>query len=371
MFLVVSVFSSGSFFSIIEHNVVPGLGYVTALFIDLIAVQAMRARLNAHRMRDKAGQSLYLFGVLLCAGASAFANVYTSLSDFHAVASGALPSWMIQVAPWFGLVFPALILLLSVTADYTIDQTSTKLDPDSYETHEKKRLRMLEIQRDMLKQRASIEQEIDAYSSQLKINSREFFLVHWLLPQKQNVTQIMIDQVKSEFTPWFQHLDTKMQQFVSAVSTENSNQVLRVQREIQQLTFEMNAMIEMMAEQPSIETTSQPPEAKFPPVDETEIETDAVLIDEVTDYLKQQDRTTGELPITPNVEQQNETVSAKKTAQARVKSETKNETKSGRGTAQQKALRILQRNPGLSPVELARRADITPQYASKILKQLG
>ena len=46
VFMIVSVFASGSFFTTIEHDAVPGLGYATALFIDLVAVQSMRARLS-------------------------------------------------------------------------------------------------------------------------------------------------------------------------------------------------------------------------------------------------------------------------------------------------------------------------------------
>src|SRR5260370_35360258 len=111
VFLVVSVFASGSFFTTIEHDALPGLGYATALFIDLVAVQCMRARLNAGRLRDRSGQFLYLLGVLICASASAFANVYTTLSTFIDRGGGLLPGWMTTVAPWFGLVFPGLIVL--------------------------------------------------------------------------------------------------------------------------------------------------------------------------------------------------------------------------------------------------------------------
>src|SRR5436305_817677 len=80
VFMIVSVFAGGSFFVKLEKTAFPLLGYGTALFIDLVAVQSMRARLNAIRMRDKWGAFLYLLGVFACGGASAFANVYTSLA---------------------------------------------------------------------------------------------------------------------------------------------------------------------------------------------------------------------------------------------------------------------------------------------------
>jgi uncharacterized membrane protein YhaH (DUF805 family) len=211
VFLAVSVFASGEFFSKLEHYAVFGLlGYATALFIDLVAVQAMRARLNAGRLRDRRGQFLYLLGVLVCASASAFANVYTSLQNFTAPtgnAVGALPGWMSAIAPWFGLVFPLLIVLLSMTADYTVDQTSSKLDPESYKKEEGKRVKLLEYQRDLLKDRVSIEQEIDSLAAQLRGQKerRVFFLVAWLFPLQQSGGRIL-EQVEQVYKPQLEAL---------------------------------------------------------------------------------------------------------------------------------------------------------------------
>jgi hypothetical protein len=216
VFMVVSVFASGSFFTNLEHDVIPGLGYVTALFIDLVAVQAMRARLNAVRMRDKRGEGLYLFGVFVCSGASAFANVYTSLADFNQHITGVLPPWMLNIAPWFGLVFPALILLLSITADYTLDQTSTKLDPENYRRQEEKRIKLIEIQRDMLRRRVTIEQEIDHLSGQLKAGKQErvFFLIHWFFPRKQPDTQQIVAEAVKQLRAIY---DPQLQQFADYI----------------------------------------------------------------------------------------------------------------------------------------------------------
>jgi len=161
VFMIVSVFTSGDFFTKLEQNFIPGLGYAVAFLIDLITVQSMRARMNAVRMRDSRGILLYTIGIVVCALSSTFANLYITLEHFHA-----LPDWMKTSAPWFGIVFPGLILLLSITADYTVEQTSTKLDPDKYEELEEKRIRLLEVQRDMLKRRTSIEKEIDGLNGQ-------------------------------------------------------------------------------------------------------------------------------------------------------------------------------------------------------------
>ncbi|SRR5579884_361796 len=260
VFMIVSVFASGSFFTNLEHDVIPGLGYVTALFIDLVAVQSMRARLNAVRMRDKRGEWLYLFGVFVCSGASAFANVYTSLADFNQHVTGVLPDWMLNIAPWFGLVFPALILLLSITADYTLDQTSTKLDPDNYKAQEEKRIRLIEIQRDMLQRRVQVEQEIDRLSQQLRIGKQErtFFLIAWLFPkQPANAQQIAAQvtaQIQGEFQKQLQSLCTyltgQIGQVYSAATSQNSAQIQAIQGSLQQLELELNLLIQAQQKAP-------------------------------------------------------------------------------------------------------------------------
>lgn len=207
VFLAVSVFASGDFFSKLERDALPGLGYATALFIDLVAVQCMRARLNAGRLRDRRGQFLYLLGVLICASASAFANVYTSLSTFSDTTTGALPAWMPSIAPWFGLVFPLLIVLLSMTADYTVDQTSSKLDPEEYKKQEEKRVILLGYQRDMLRDRVTIEREIDELAGKLRGQKerRVFILWAWLFPLQLSGARIL-EQVEKLYKPQLEAL---------------------------------------------------------------------------------------------------------------------------------------------------------------------
>ncbi len=227
VFLVVSVFASGSFFSTIEHDSLPGLGYATALFIDLIAVQCMRARLNAGRLRDRRGQALYLMGVLICAVASAWANVYTSLIGFIAPTGkglGALPDWMPVIAPWFGLVFPLLIVLLSMTADYTLDQTSSKLDPESYKVIEGKRVKLLEYQRDLLRKRVEIDHDIDDLTDQLRGRKerRVFFLVAWFFPLQLSGKQLLA-RVEALYQPQVAALTQQNEALRVALTDLNTN----------------------------------------------------------------------------------------------------------------------------------------------------
>lgn len=251
VFMVVSVFASGSFFTDLEHNTVPGLGYIVALFIDLVAVQAMKARLNAVRMRDQRGQALYLSGVFLCSGASAFANVYTSLSEFHQTATGVLPIWMLNVAPWFGLIFPALILLLSITADYTLDQTSTKLNPENYRKQEQKRIELIEIQRDMLQRRLQVEREIDQLTSQIKSkkSGRTFFLVAWLFPRDplsmQAVTTAVVEEVKKTYDAQFaglnQQVSSQLRQLAEQFTQSSQSAIKEIQITLSNLQIDLTS----------------------------------------------------------------------------------------------------------------------------------
>ncbi|SRR6266487_31371 len=257
VFMAVSVMESGQFFDTIIHHVVPALGYATALVIDLIAVNLMQARLEAVRMHDKKGASLYLIGVAVCASLSAFANLYTALSGFNHVVSGELPTWMNSLAPWLAMAFPAMILLMSLTADYSLDRTSTKLDANKYREQENKRLEVLQVRRDMDKERLSVEQELATIAQQRKAsqssrNDREFFLVRWFFPRKPTNTQQVITDVtahiREEFGKHLQSLYAQIHQeigqaYQSAI-TQNGSQIHGIQRSIEQIDLEMNLLVQ-------------------------------------------------------------------------------------------------------------------------------
>lgn len=202
VFMAVSVCASGDYFSRLEQDAIPGLGYASALFVDLVAVQCMKARVEAGRLRDKRGQWLYLIGVLVCALISGFANLFSSLGNNALVQMGELPPWMVHAAPYGGLAFPFLIVLLTLTADHTIDRTSSKLDPDEYEKQESKRVRLLAVQRDKLRERVAIEKDIDDLAVILRGGKERsvFFLIAWLFPQRWSHKRIF-EQVEQLYKP--------------------------------------------------------------------------------------------------------------------------------------------------------------------------
>ena len=215
IFLVVSVSEAGSYFNgLLGTNDFYGtLGYAAAFVIDLVAIDCMRARLGAARMRDQMGKRLYLLGVIACAGFSAYANTYTALEHFTAPKNTLLPEFMLRSAPWTGMIFPLLIIFLSFTADYTADQLSSKLDPEAYKQAENQRLKLLEYQRDALRTREGIERDIDTITAKQthKKEQRTFFLINWLFPRNppykmHEIIAAVAEEMKKIYEPQFQTL---------------------------------------------------------------------------------------------------------------------------------------------------------------------
>lgn len=223
IFLIVSVLEAGGYFNELlgPASLYNALGFAVALVIDLVAVECMRARQGATRMRDKMGQRLYLLGVIACAALSAYANTYTALKHYVHPEHTLLPGWMISIAPWTGMAFPLLIIFLSFAGDYTADQSSSKLDPASYEASERRRMKLLEIQRDMLRERVAIDQEIDELTATLRggKEQRRFILVHLFLwvffPKVRTDEQRIVDKVKKEYEPQLKEMAKLSQQIMS------------------------------------------------------------------------------------------------------------------------------------------------------------
>lgn len=375
VFLLVSVCASGSFFQTLEKNALPGIGYITALFIDLVAVQAMRARLNAVRMRDKKGSRLYLAGVLLCSGASAFANVYTSLSDFQSVKTGALPDWMVSVAPWFGLVFPAMILLLSVTADYTLDQVSTKLDPEQYKEQEAKRTKLLEYQLEALQQRVQFEADIDRLTHRMK-ERREFFLVRWFFPKSAPSVVQIVDQVVDEMRSLYDPQLQIVSDLVEEIKTLRSD--IERQQKAQQMTPLIEPRLETQMSQPLIHPVSPVDDRDRQLADERFLDGiddgDDDLFDEVE--INTEDRESVNIQVTPqpritvkldeyHAKQERNTDALKLIKKASTKRASNPE-----GEAVKSIRRLLKRNPDMAPIDIAKKVGVTRQYASKIKSQV-
>lgn len=189
VFLVISVLESGQFFdaNITHHAVFGLLGYALALGFDLVSIVCMQARLNAARMRDEHGARLNLVGVGICAAVSAFANVAGSLQGYHPADLDHTPGWIQSCAPWTSMVFPLLIVVLSMTTDHILDHTPSRgIDLDAFRARERKRVEMLQIrldtERDLLKLEAGLapfRREREQTSGHMQ---HEWIFWRWLRP---------------------------------------------------------------------------------------------------------------------------------------------------------------------------------------------
>lgn len=189
VFLVISVLESGEFFDVnITHHAIFGLlGYALALGFDLVSVVCMQARLNATRMRDESGARLNLLGVCLCAAVSAFANAAGSLQGYNPANLDHTPMWMSLSAPWLGLVFPALIVVLSMTADHILDHAPSRdINVEQFRARERKRVELLQVRLETERELLTLESELTLLRQRREQASgkvqREWFFWHWLRP---------------------------------------------------------------------------------------------------------------------------------------------------------------------------------------------
>jgi len=189
VFMLISVLESGEFFNVnITHRAMWGLlGYALALGFDLVSVVCMQARLNATRMRDDRGSRLNLIGVSICAAVSAFANAAGSLQGYNPVDLNHTPGWMQISAPWLGMVFPALIVVLSMTMDHILDHAPSRgIDVETFRERERKRVGMLQVRLETERELLTLETQLSTLRQQREVASghvrREWFFWHWLRP---------------------------------------------------------------------------------------------------------------------------------------------------------------------------------------------
>lgn len=192
VFMLISVLESGSFFdqAITHHAILGLLGYALALGFDLVSIVCMQARLNAARMRDERGQRLNLIGVIICAAVSAFANACGSLQGYNPVDLDHTPLWMQTIAPWIGMVFPTMIIVLAMTSDHLLEHTLARdIDVDTYRKQEQKRVDILRVRLDMQRDLLKLEHELSTLRRRRDQAGghvqREWFWTRWIRPPIQ------------------------------------------------------------------------------------------------------------------------------------------------------------------------------------------
>lgn len=189
VFLGISTSEAGQFFdSNITHHAVFGLlGYALALGFDLVSIVCMFARLNATRMRDKKGARLNLVGVCICAAVSAFANLAGSLESYQPADLAHTPGWVQFSAPWTSMLFPLLIVILSMTTDHILDHAPARdIDVQAYRLREKKRVELLQVRLDTERELLHLEDELSTLRRDRELTRgsalREWVWMRWLRP---------------------------------------------------------------------------------------------------------------------------------------------------------------------------------------------
>lgn len=244
VFLIVSVLESGQFFDrTITHHAISGLlGYALALGFDLISVVCMQARLNAVRMRDDRGQRLNLIGVIICASVSAFANAAGSVQGYRPVDLAQTPEWMRLLAPWLSMVFPAMIVVLSLTLDHLLDHTPARgIDVATFREREQRRVEILQVRLDTTRALLALETELAALRHQRERVgdgvAREWFWMRWLRPR------MATPPMSASVTQEVQQAIHAAQRVLDAHLTECQTISSTLERQMQHLT----ALVQLIA----------------------------------------------------------------------------------------------------------------------------
>lgn len=178
-FMAVSILHGGVFFGLTgqsnqAHNV-PGtqfLGFAVIFFLDLVTIILMQAMLEArHRGEDRRAVQFLFFIIVSCA-TSTFANLAIDLNDFNpTLALPHAPWWVQDASPYVLASFPLFIIMTSIAAELIINiRPMDKLDEETFENDEKKRIRMLEIRNQYLAKQVAAELEMHAIRAKQRVN---------------------------------------------------------------------------------------------------------------------------------------------------------------------------------------------------------
>ncbi len=184
----------------------------------------MQARLNATRMRDERGARLNLMGVSVCAAVSAFANAAGSLQGYNPVDLDRTPPWMQISAPWLGMVFPALIVILSMTTDHILDHTPTRgIDVTVFRARERKRVELLQVRLDTEREMLRLETELSTLRRNREQASgkvqREWIFWRWLRPVTPAQSSIENDELKTAIDQAVQTNHAALEAHLAELST--------------------------------------------------------------------------------------------------------------------------------------------------------
>lgn len=324
IFMAVSVTESGDFFNkAITHGVFFGtLGYAVATVFDLLSLVCMIARMNAARIADKKGEGLALLGVVVCAGVSAFANVASAVQDYQVSQFSSIPQWMQQASPYVGLIFPAMIVIVTLIADHIGDLNPQKADSvANYRAKEQKKIGLLQVRLEIEKQRAEVQKELALIHK--KPSKRE----------QKNVAALLAEAT------------LKHQQIVTDLQTKYDAQIVALTEQIALLNTTLEA---------SLSTNNYRRQSVTRNVANSDAQPSQVPTPE---------RHTEEIPAVSDSDAQND-------ASSEQKRPTPLFAKRGEKPVLRKVRLILKKQPDLGPTEIAKKAQISRSYASQLKDQV-
>ncbi len=173
IFMAVSVLQAGNFFGIAGKNTIAHtLGFAVSFFLDLVTIILMQAMLEArHRGEDEQARR-FLFFITICCSTSTFANLAISLNDYNAITMlGSAPYWVQAAAPYVLASFPLFVIMMSLAAEMIINiRPMDKLNEETFESDEQKRIKILEIRNRYLTQQIEAEKEMQTLRAKQRVN---------------------------------------------------------------------------------------------------------------------------------------------------------------------------------------------------------
>ena len=384
-FMAISAYHAAPFFSSVAAQVSgfewvgPHIGLPVALVLDGVTIVFMQARLEANYKREKRKAAMYLRYVFASAGLNTIANLYTDIEHFHVanyshvgafqVLGFPVGELLIAAAPTVLSIFPMFLIAVSKAADEMVSiKPLDKMDVNEFRREEEKRVSILETHNEFLDREASAERRRIEIEQIQKENDR-------LRRGKVSRTQRAPKPPKHVSVFWglfrFGHGDVNT---LVAQALEELKQLQGAQREAltMQLRDLQTALLSAPPEMvPMVGGDDRPVETEHATSINTSDETNGKQ--RITLQEHRQESGKGQAVVMKSVTEISPVPSLETPSSAssnvmlmRSVRHTATRTKAG-GSKAERAQRIIKKHPGINAPELAKKADISPTYARRIL----
>ncbi len=304
----------------------------------------MKARAEAVYKRDKKSAARYLRYVAASSALNTTANLYTDIQHFRAQDYNHVGALLLTIAPVVLSIFPLFLIAVSKAADEMINvKPLEKVDVEEFKKQEEKRVSLLEAQNAYLEREAKAERKRIEIETVQKENA--------LLRKgksKQKPPQVLVRRTHRLMFSWpWQKTDV--------------NEIAQLRETIEKLQEKLEQQKVSSVVSTKTKQSEKQNDGTSVAENETQVDTNPTLLEEMNAYLSAQDRSTEtHSAVSPNDDTNHITFLHT--------SDIKNDTKSGCGKAA-KAARYIRNNPNIAPSELAKKASISVTYARRLLQQ--